>query len=292
MKGVLNTYCNIEDSYWRLFTDLWVRSIVTTSDSLFLLLSTAIYAWLFSTSIVMFLVPFAAAVYGLPCALWARIEHHLPRWRPLVIVETVVKCIDLVPLSDPTDVPPKTEPRKRKSQDCVEFAQYWFARFFRQYSFYKSTIATSLRSLVTYPMSAVVVVRLVCIFLGGGPTISLILSRVGLGDTIHKHGQLFGAVSKDIVSDRLLTNGLRQIPVMLLSVDLGTLSSAVRSSFGATLPVIGPLVVIAAPFLVVVAAIHITRKKQRDKFMEDWHATGRTEALGPGMREIDANDDE
>lgn len=292
MKGVLNTYCNIEDSYWRLFTDLWVRSIVTTSDSLFLLLSTTIYAWLFSTSIVMFLVPFASTVYGIPCALWAWIEHHLPRWRPLVIVEAVVRRIDLVPLSDPTDVPPKTEPRKRKSQDYVEFAQYWKARIFRQFSFYRRTIAASLRRLITYPMYAVVVVRLVCIFLGGGPTISLMLSRVGLEDAIHNHGQLFGAVSKDEVSDRLLMNGLRQIPVMLLSVDLGSLSSALRSSFGVAVPVLGPSAVIAAPFLVVVAALHLTRKRQQNKFMEDWDATGRTEALGPGMREIDADDGE
>jgi len=56
-KSSLSIYCDIEDSFWRLLMDGWVRGIVAGSDSCLLLISTLPKAWLFKSVVSTFLLP-------------------------------------------------------------------------------------------------------------------------------------------------------------------------------------------------------------------------------------------
>lgn len=64
-KSSVATYCDIEDSFWRLLMDGWYRGVVTGSDSWLLLLVTLPKAFIFKTTIVVILTPLLGAIYGL-----------------------------------------------------------------------------------------------------------------------------------------------------------------------------------------------------------------------------------
>eukprot|EP00443_Scrippsiella_acuminata_P102290 CAMPEP_0115726646 /NCGR_PEP_ID=MMETSP0272-20121206/81993_1 /TAXON_ID=71861 /ORGANISM="Scrippsiella trochoidea, Strain CCMP3099" /LENGTH=481 /DNA_ID=CAMNT_0003170091 /DNA_START=201 /DNA_END=1644 /DNA_ORIENTATION=+ len=63
-KASLATYCDIEDSFWRLLLDGWLRGVVSGSDSYPLLLSTLPKAWLFKSAISTLLRPVYAVLYA------------------------------------------------------------------------------------------------------------------------------------------------------------------------------------------------------------------------------------
>eukprot|EP00928_Gymnodinium_smaydae_P071210 TRINITY_DN54863_c0_g1_i1.p2 TRINITY_DN54863_c0_g1~~TRINITY_DN54863_c0_g1_i1.p2 ORF type:complete len:578 (-),score=163.78 TRINITY_DN54863_c0_g1_i1:156-1802(-) len=63
-KTSLSMYCDIEDSFWRLIMDGWVRGVVSGSDSVLLLASTLPKALVFKTMAVALLVPVLCLLYG------------------------------------------------------------------------------------------------------------------------------------------------------------------------------------------------------------------------------------
>mmetsp|Transcript_73163 Transcript_73163/g.210085 ORF Transcript_73163/g.210085 Transcript_73163/m.210085 type:complete len:575 (-) Transcript_73163:263-1987(-) len=63
-KANLSAYCDIEDSFWRLLMDGWLRGVVSGSDSVLLLFSTLPKAWMFKTAISTFLRPIYAFFYA------------------------------------------------------------------------------------------------------------------------------------------------------------------------------------------------------------------------------------
>jgi len=63
-KSSLASYCDIEDSFWRLLMDGWVRGVVSGSDSYLLLFSTLPKALLFKTAVSTFLKPIYAVLYA------------------------------------------------------------------------------------------------------------------------------------------------------------------------------------------------------------------------------------
>eukprot|EP00931_Biecheleriopsis_adriatica_P007574 TRINITY_DN108844_c0_g1_i1.p1 TRINITY_DN108844_c0_g1~~TRINITY_DN108844_c0_g1_i1.p1 ORF type:complete len:542 (+),score=80.64 TRINITY_DN108844_c0_g1_i1:70-1695(+) len=65
LKSSISTYCDIEDSFWRLGMDGWYRGVVTSSDSWLLLLVTMPKAMIFKSTIVMLLQPVLGVIYGL-----------------------------------------------------------------------------------------------------------------------------------------------------------------------------------------------------------------------------------
>lgn len=88
-KSSLALYCDIEDSFWRLLMDGWLRGVIGGSDSLLLLFSTLPKALLFKTAVSTFLRPVYAVLYALCGILLSiiivRLEdagawvlHHLP----------------------------------------------------------------------------------------------------------------------------------------------------------------------------------------------------------------------
>jgi len=63
-KSSLAVYCDIEDSFWRLLMDGWVRGVVSGSDSFLLLFSTLPKTYLFKTAVGVFLRPIYAVLYA------------------------------------------------------------------------------------------------------------------------------------------------------------------------------------------------------------------------------------
>jgi len=88
-KSSLATYCDIEDSFWRLLLDGWLRGVVSGSDSFLLLFSTLPKALLFKSAMSTFLRPVYAVLYAI-CGLFLShiiaivedgglwILHHIP----------------------------------------------------------------------------------------------------------------------------------------------------------------------------------------------------------------------
>lgn len=64
-KSSLALYCDIEDSFWRLLMDGWVRGVVSGSDSFLLLISTLPKALLFKSAVSTFLRPLYAVLYAI-----------------------------------------------------------------------------------------------------------------------------------------------------------------------------------------------------------------------------------
>lgn len=62
-KNNLATLCDMEDSFWRLFLDGWIRGIVAGTDSLLLLGATIMKAWIFKTAALTVVLPIFGAFY-------------------------------------------------------------------------------------------------------------------------------------------------------------------------------------------------------------------------------------
>merc|ERR1712054_158205 len=56
-KATLHFYCSIEDSFWKLILDSWVRTIIAESDNMLLLVTTLPQALIFQFAIMVFVVP-------------------------------------------------------------------------------------------------------------------------------------------------------------------------------------------------------------------------------------------
>lgn len=85
-KDVLMTSCSNEDNFWRLLLDGWVRTVVTDSDSLLLLLRTLPNALLIHYLARTFIVPPFALVYAVLLVLLRTVEAQLPRNPPLLLL--------------------------------------------------------------------------------------------------------------------------------------------------------------------------------------------------------------
>eukprot|EP00929_Paragymnodinium_shiwhaense_P121892 TRINITY_DN9431_c0_g2_i1.p1 TRINITY_DN9431_c0_g2~~TRINITY_DN9431_c0_g2_i1.p1 ORF type:complete len:561 (-),score=126.40 TRINITY_DN9431_c0_g2_i1:552-2234(-) len=64
MKSSMATYCDVEDSFWRLLMDGWFRCIVTSSDSWLLLLVTLPKAVLFKSTFITLMQPVLGFFYA------------------------------------------------------------------------------------------------------------------------------------------------------------------------------------------------------------------------------------
>merc|ERR1711959_443029 len=63
-KSSLNFGCSMEDAYWRLYTDFWVRHVVTSTDTVGILLPTVLRAWGFYQVLRVSILPLFSAVYS------------------------------------------------------------------------------------------------------------------------------------------------------------------------------------------------------------------------------------
>jgi len=211
LKGPLMAECTLEDGYWRLFSDGWVRNVITDSDAMALLLASAFRAWVFKEALGVTLVPALAFVFSIFFMVCSTIENILPRTPPLVYLENIIRKLNILPFE--TAIPPDTQPRQRQMQDFVEGYEYWKGRYVRRWSAFYDASAVALTALISAPLKYVFCFRVVAIFVPQiGMVLREILLRVGFKPLITLHlGWFKDSIYLDVTySEGILWAGVQQ----------------------------------------------------------------------------------
>lgn len=278
-KSSLAIYCNVEDSYWRLFTDLWVRDIVTDSDSVFLLLTSFISAMMFQQTVAVVLVPMLAALYAIAFGLISKLESFLPsQLTGLKQLQQIVKKLNFLDfcIGDDDDIPPLTSRRTRPSKSFYDFLWYEQNRIFREFSHFYCSTANVLSKILLWPICLVAVLRAVVHLLGLRGLLYNFMT-VLFAEKVEKHTAWFKAASNDEYTDRLIDIALAQVWQTVAGV-LPGLEGGMQAS--------APLLMYASQFLflpiVVFAFLYVLRIYQEWKFDKTWADHGERERVrGP-----------
>lgn len=132
-------YCNIEDSFYKLFLDGWVRGIVTNSDDTLLVLSSLAPAYVLSTVLSAIVAPIIAVVYALLMTLAHTADSYLPQEKLQQIggylqanAPTVLSFLQSLDMSSMwggcTQAPPLTKWRVRIDFDFYDRWKYQQSR--------------------------------------------------------------------------------------------------------------------------------------------------------------------
>lgn len=227
MKEKLAMTCNLEDGYFRLIIDTWVRGISTDSDSLLLLYSAIVRSLVFHTiAIRLIILPIlvivnsaasglmqvcisiAAYLAGetymfLPIGLQTRLSKlagslqatsddvafRLTWWLPLTGMFLSKNVTQCFPCVI-SKIPPYTTPRTRPRTDYMDAYKYWKERQTRMAEFFYDTAKTRLEVLANLIPLVAVVLRVLCIT----TSLGWYLRRMCLlpGDVGHSHGDVPG----------------------------------------------------------------------------------------------------
>eukprot|EP00930_Biecheleria_cincta_P067854 TRINITY_DN5477_c0_g1_i4.p1 TRINITY_DN5477_c0_g1~~TRINITY_DN5477_c0_g1_i4.p1 ORF type:complete len:332 (-),score=46.39 TRINITY_DN5477_c0_g1_i4:132-1127(-) len=211
-KGLIHGFCISEDAFWRLFTDAWVRSIVTETDSLFLVLSALIWAMLWYQLILWILFAVVAFCYAAIFSLWRQVEFALPKNRLLLFLGKCCRWFNIIRIPGQSDAPtPKTCVRTRPAADYVDCLTYWTGRKLRHFWIYFSGACNCLYSLLLFCVVATAALRLLCIFAGAGWVFRHALSALGFRERIDMHSEWFRHLPKEDYSDHILWRVLDRI---------------------------------------------------------------------------------
>lgn len=212
-KARMSQFCDWEDSYWRFFTDTWVRGILTNTDSWLLILSEFIYAFIFEEFMRTLVTPFVAIVYAIVASIVEFVEWHLSQ---ILLKEhkDTLGCIGEVMsrisfasrlvIKEKKVPPPPTYLRKRPMKDWVELAKYRYGRHIRLVRFYKAQAQTACRFILQGSLQAAIAIRALCILLGNSALLKAV-ELVGLSDLGKQHVTWFAESTG--LSEKLLTEG-------------------------------------------------------------------------------------
>jgi hypothetical protein len=172
--------CNLEDGYFRLLLDTWVRSISTDSDNLLLLVSAIVRSLLYHAVAVRYvilpgLVAMNAAISFAVHMLLRLVSYLAPDVQLTVpyglrsvtklfnsrLQGWIIKHWSLVSVIQL--VPPPTTPRERPRTDYIDSFKYWTDRRTRVVEYYTEAATHRLRMLTVLVPVLAVVVRLLCI---------------------------------------------------------------------------------------------------------------------------------
>ena len=97
VKGQLGNWCDIEDSFWKMFSDLWIRGVLTQTDS-YTLIIMKIPSGLNALVVMLVLVPI---LLGLPFAIIATIVRILemiliPNWRLIYYPTRMIQFLNWI----------------------------------------------------------------------------------------------------------------------------------------------------------------------------------------------------
>jgi len=214
-KNSLAIYCNIEDSFWRLIMDTWLRGLLTGTDSWLLLISTFPFAFVFEELVRMVLAPAMGLLYAILVVVLRRVEDNIPYVEQLQFLKRLSIASTVQAEGQP---PPPTLWRKRSREDPIELTKYFYNRQLRAFNFYRGSaqavMSKVFRGIVWYALF----IRVACLiidinsFLVGG------LHAVGLGRWIEAQRTWFAELAgyselkKDAhFTDKLLMLGVRQV---------------------------------------------------------------------------------
>eukprot|EP00746_Dinoflagellata_sp_MGD_P166476 gnl/MRDRNA2_/MRDRNA2_96375_c0_seq1.p1 gnl/MRDRNA2_/MRDRNA2_96375_c0~~gnl/MRDRNA2_/MRDRNA2_96375_c0_seq1.p1 ORF type:complete len:509 (-),score=69.26 gnl/MRDRNA2_/MRDRNA2_96375_c0_seq1:225-1751(-) len=296
-KASFNTWCNAEDSFWKLPTDAWVRGIVTETDSTLLVLMNLPQALLFEVVVVIVLVPIIAVLYAILVNVIWQIELCIPQTDFLLNLEKVSNMFDITThaylgsatsaLEDMDRKAPDTKPRKREATDIMDAFSYWKSRKMRYIAYFYKTTTGAMRYFAWQVTMTVVCLRLICIWFGLGGYIRDIFVLLGFGTKIATHQMWFqDAAGRMLVSENHLWNTASSLPIIVRAF-----VSVLPDSFTRSAVMCGQVLVVAwlltAMALFGFAYVIVT---QRREFQDRWTAGGRDQALNFLME--DCQDDE
>lgn len=284
-KGGLSSYCGLEDSYWRLWTDFWVRDVVTSTDTLGILLPTAVRAWVFYQVLCASILPVFSTFYAVAFMIAATIESFIPKVEPFITIEKVVSKIDFLPFPD--QMPPQTLPRDRPSQDFVEAFCYWKDRYLRRFRGFYNTFYAAFLAIIGTPVWYLGPLRIICMLVPSiGPVIQGILTLLGFGPWMDGHVARFAnsPMLDAKITDTVLENAFSSAYEVLTS---GIFANQILAPLLNLLKVVLGESVHFYAFLLPIAMCGIAwfvigniRDKQQAYFEEKWEHELRDKYLG------------
>lgn len=187
-------YCGIEDAFYSLFVEAWIRNIVTDSDDTLMVVITLVPAMMFRAVMSMIAVPVAALLFAVLMTIVRLVEVHLIPVNPFTLwLQSVVASADVISLfQGRADVPPRTTWRIRPSKDSIDKLRYMKTRVTRQLSFFYDSTQADLRYFASKAIFMTVCFRLVCIwadeFIGVKPGMCIrsILCSIGFRNKIEQ----------------------------------------------------------------------------------------------------------
>jgi hypothetical protein len=213
-KGNVHSYCISEDAFWRLFTDMWVRSVVTGTDNLFLVATSLVWAFFFWQTAQFLFVPIFAAVYTASVVVLSWIERRLPRNRITTRVEQLVSKFQeisgKVGLSVQTgDTGPNTRFRTRKRINLFDLIYYSVSRCFRRFLACQEGATACFQKLLMRSVYFTLAVRFLCIYCGFDRFIRCVLTLVPeVGTVLHRHRTFFAHLNGNEMSNSIFLLGL------------------------------------------------------------------------------------
>lgn len=262
-KGWLASFCDSEDSFWRLFIDAWARNVVTDSDSFVLLLVTLHRSILFNASVVVFVAPLLALIYALVSSVVRFAERILiPDNAATRRIESALNkmCIlQRFASGRLRRAPPQTHRRMRASMHIIDSVVYNVKRLLRTVTFQIARAGSMLNALVFSTLIAAVLFRVGCIVFGGYQFFHNVLgleSASGLQDAFagqrisdYVFGEVFGTLRAQCVE---------VLPTLITAMIPGVLGLGV-----------------------VLGAVGYRCKQQQNSFTTNWEAGGeRQRCLG------------
>jgi len=213
VKSSLAIYCDVEDSYWRLFIDFWVRDVVTDSDSVFLLVTSFISAMMFQQTVSVVLVPVLATFYAIAFGLISKLESLLPsNLNGPKQLQKIVKNLNFLQfcVSDDDECPPLTSRRARPSKSFYDFLWYEQNRKFREFTHFYCSTANVLSKILFWPICLVAVIRAVVHLLGLRGLLYK-LTMFLFPDRVQMHAKWFKGASSGTYTDRFIDIALAQV---------------------------------------------------------------------------------
>jgi len=211
------------------------------------------------------------------------VERLLPHTPFLLQMEDLAHSCNITQkfgIFDPTEVPPETKPRQKRSFDPIDDLLYKYHRVMRHMSFYYQTSLAGMQSLCWGLIACVVVVRLACIFLGLGPLLRTVLSWIGWGSTIKLHREWFADIGENFIEHDMI--------IRVISF-VGNLIKYIFDK----VPVVGPLLsslrMWCCLWVIIIAMVCITVHwvvKKRDEWFQDWLSGGEERSVDFGQDKV------
>lgn len=220
-KGHFATFCDYEDSAWRLYIDAWFRAVVTRTDSLFLVLVAFVKAYVFEIFIEKLLAKVMGLMYGLLAVVVRNVEAKIPnKFHFLEDISKFVSLAKYIKVAGKIPPPPPTFWRRRPIQNWMEGYRYAFDRHTRLFSFYQGHAASIAVTLFRGLLYGSLAIRLACILFGADYYIRTVLSTVGFGEMMEREQNMFLGLTghhevqeyhKPYTSEWLFTMGFMQV---------------------------------------------------------------------------------
>lgn len=311
VKGQISTFCDLEDSYWRFFMDMWIRGILTGTDTWLLLFTQFMTAGVIEACVVGVIGYPAGVFYGLLANAIRLIEVEIQRYyagNPPEHVKRVQETLKIFnffstkKLSTGKKLPPPTFRRKRNDTNWSEGFWYHYKRITRSFVYFQTQGSDAIRYVARMTLWGCFAVRVSCllfarpVFYGG---LGVGMQILGMGD-LNKEYKTWLEVNMGVrpnssfgVSDWLFHTFATPL--------MGNVSSAIQ---GGTLRQIAYVMIQASiqfawaikfylimGYLVRRAYLYVTTYKktflaaQAKAFDAKWLATERQEIWGKAWRE-------